>query len=151
MKNFSFVNSKASKRKYYQLLIDSFIKGKDKQYSQEITHIKKLFEKNELNNFIELDKYISNLVYEVLTKSTTTQSSSNYMNSSINGESSIINLAFKTSILNDDDNKQNNRLQTSFEEIAIDKNTDLISNAQENISENSNINNRKKILKLKIY
>ena len=150
MKNFSFVNSKASKRKYYQLLIDSFAKGKDKQYSQEITHIKKLFEKNELNNFIELDKYISNLVYEVLTKSTTTtQSSSNYMNSSINGESSIINLAFKTSILNDDDNKQNNRLQTSFEEIAIDKNTDLISNAQENISENSNINNRKKISEIK--
>ena len=46
-------------------------------------------------------------------------------------------------------NQQQQRLQTSFEEIAIDKNTDLISNAQENISENSNINNRKKISEIK--
>ena len=149
VKNFSFINSKSSKRKYYQLLIDSFSKGKDKQYSQEISHIKQLFEKNELNNFIELDKYISNLVYEVLNKSlTTTQNSANYINSSINAESSIINLAFKTSILNDDVN-QNNRLQTSFEAISTDKNTDLISTSQESLSEDNDINNRKKISEIK--
>ena len=149
MKNFSFINSKSSKRKFYQLLIDSFSKGKDKEYNLEISHIKKLFEKNELNNFIELDKYISNLVYEVLTKSsTTTQNSTNYMNSSINAESSIINLAFKTSILNDD-TRQNNEYQTSLEAITMDKNADLISTAQESLSEDNDISNRKKISEMK--
>ena len=69
-KNFSFINSKSSKRKYYELLITSFSKGKDKQYNQEISQIKKLYEKNELKNFIELDKYISNIIYEIINKST---------------------------------------------------------------------------------
>jgi hypothetical protein len=33
------------KKKYYQLLIDSFSKGKDKEYQKEINAIKKLYNK----------------------------------------------------------------------------------------------------------
>ena len=150
MKNFSFVNSKSTKRKYYQLLIDSFSKGKDKEYHIEINKIKKIFQKSELNDFIELDKYISNFVFEVMNK-TSTQTSSNYMNSSMNAESSIINLTLKSSFLNEEDTKQN-KLQNSYEEIALEKNSDLISTAQESLSGENNIieiNNRKKISEIK--
>ena len=149
IKNFSFINSKSSKRKYYQLLIDSFSKGKDKEYITEISQIKKLFEKTELNNFIELDKYIANLVYEVITKSNI-QTTCNYLNSSMNNESSIINLSLKTSFLNDEEIKQSHKNQNSFDS-ANDKNEDL-STAQESLSEDNNINdinNRKKTSEIK--
>ena len=145
LKNFSFINSKSSKRKYYELLINSFSKGKDKQYNQEISQIKKLYEKNELKNFIELDKYISNIIYEIINKSTSTQNSSNYMNSSINAETSLAHLAFKTSFLNEDTKQQN-----SFDDFSLDKNTDLISTTQESLSEEYNLNNRKKTSEIKI-
>ena len=144
LKNFSFINSKSSKRKYYELLINSFSKGKDKQYNQEISQIKKLYEKNELKNFIELDKYISNIIYEIINKSTSTQNSSNYMNSSINAETSLAHLAFKTSFLTEDTKQQN-----SFDDISLDKNTDLISTTQESLSEEYNLNNRKKTSEIK--
>ena len=144
LKNFSFINSKSSKRKYYELLINSFSKGKDKQYNQEIAQIKKLYEKNELKNFIELDKYISNIIYEIINKSTSTQNSSNYMNSSINAETSLAHLAFKTSFLTEDTKQQN-----SFDDISLDKNTDLISTTQESLSEEYNLNNRKKTSEIK--
>ena len=150
MKNFSFVNSKSTKRKYYQLLIDSFSKGKDKEYHIEINKIKKIFQKSELNDFIDLDKYISNFVFEVMNK-TSTQTSNNYMNSSMNAESSIIHLNLKSSFLNEEDIKPN-KLQNSYEDIALEKNSDLISTAQESLSGENNIieiNNRKKISEIK--
>ena len=144
LKNFSFINSKSSKRKYYELLINSFSKGKDKQYNQEISQIKKLYEKKEPKNFIELDKYISNIIYEIINKSTSTQNSSNYMNSSINAETSLAHLAFKTSFLTEDTKQQN-----SFDDISLDKNTDFISTTQESLSEEYNLNNRKKTSEIK--
>ena len=142
-KNYSFINNKSSKKKYYKLLIDSFSKGKDKDYLLEISQIKNLFQKGEINNYIELDKYISNLVYEVINTSSNQNSSCNYMNSSINAESSIINLPLKTSFLNDEDIKQ-------IEPIS-ERNNDMISTAQECLSgnDNININNRKKSSEVK--
>ena len=142
-KNFSFINNKSTKKKYYKLLIDSFNKGKDKEYLLEISQIKKLFQKGEINNFIELDKYISNIVYEVINTSSNQNNSPNYMNSSINAESSIINLPLKTSFLNEEDIKQ-------IEPIS-ERNNDMISTAQESLSgnDNININNRKKASEVK--
>ena len=138
MKNYSFINNKSSKKKYYQLLINSFSKGKDKQYLIEISQIKKLYTKSELNNFIELDKYISNLVYEIINKNQSQNYSLNTMNSSINAESSITNLSLKSSFLIDEDYyKQNN-------EANSEKNTDVKIIGQKSLSEDINIDNTSK-------
>ena len=59
LKNNSFIN-KNTKKKYYQLLIDSFNDNKINDYSEQITKIKELFEKSKLNDndFEEIDMYI---------------------------------------------------------------------------------------------
>ena len=146
MKNFSFINNKTTKKKYYQLLINSFSKGKDKQYLIEISQIKKLFTKSEITNYIELDKYISNLVYEMINKSQSQNNSLNTMNSSINAETSISNLSLKsTFLITDDDLKQNN------DEIT-EKNSDMKNSIEESLSEDNNINNiskRRKVSEVK--
>ena len=145
IKNFSFINNKITKKKYYQLLIDSFSKCKDKEYQSQISKIKQIYEKNELKNFIELDKYISDVVNEIMNK-TSSQNYLNTMNSTMNGESSIINLSLKTSFLNDDAKQYG--LQNSLEDIISERNSDLISTTQESLSEDNNIN-RKKISEIK--
>ena len=58
----NFINSINLKRKYYQLLIDSFKNEKTDDLLKEKNDIIKLFEKSELNNFEEIDKYIVTLV-----------------------------------------------------------------------------------------
>ena len=146
MKNYSFINNKSSKKKYYQLLINSFSKGKDKQYLIEISQIKKLYTKSEINNFIELDKYISNLVYEIINKNQSQNYSMNTMNSSINAESSITNLSLKSTFLIDEEYYKQNT------DAISEKNTDIKSIQQESISEEININNeskRKKVSEVK--
>ena len=146
MKNFSFINNKTSKKKYYQLLIDSFSKGKDKQYLIEISQIKKLFIKSEINNFIELDKYISNLVYEIINKSQSENYSLNTMNSSINAETSISNLSLKsTFLISDEDLKHNS------DEIT-EQNTEINTTVQESLAEEKNtsiISKRRKVSEIK--
>ena len=59
LKNNSFIN-KNTKKKYYQLLIDSFNDNKINDYSEQIIKIKELFEKSKLNDndFEEIDMYI---------------------------------------------------------------------------------------------
>ena len=146
MKNFSFINNKTTKKKYYQLLIDSFSKGKDKQYLIEISQIKKLFIKSEINNFIELDKYISNLVYEIINKSQSENYSLNTMNSSINAETSISNLSLKsTFLISDEDFKHNN------DEIT-EQNTEINTTVQDSLAEEKNTNiisKRRKVSEIK--
>ena len=58
----NFISSNNVKRKYYQLLIDSFKHDDIKDLSEEKKDIIELFEKSELNNFEEIDKYIVTLV-----------------------------------------------------------------------------------------
>ena len=53
--------NKTTKKKYYKLLIDSFSKGKDKTYKNEINNIQKLYPKAESNNFKDIDDYISTI------------------------------------------------------------------------------------------
>lgn len=62
IKNKSFINNETTKGKYYKLLINSFSKGKDKEFQTEINQIKQLYEKSNKNNFMEIDQYISDFV-----------------------------------------------------------------------------------------
>ena len=47
IQNTSIINNKAIRKKYYQLLIESFSKGKDKEFKEQINKIKNLYEKSE--------------------------------------------------------------------------------------------------------
>ena len=60
--NNNFIDSISIKRKYYQLLIDSLKKGSSTDLLEEKNEIIKLYDKSELNNFEEIDKYIVNFV-----------------------------------------------------------------------------------------
>ena len=68
LKNPSIINNKSQKKKYYQLLIDSLSKGGDNNYKREINQIKKLYEKSEINNYNNIDKYITSILTDVLNK-----------------------------------------------------------------------------------
>ena len=67
LKNHLFIH-KNSKEKYYQLLIDSFNNNKIKDYSEQTTKIKDLFEKNNSNDFEEIDMYIELFIAEIENK-----------------------------------------------------------------------------------
>ena len=144
IQNSSIINNKNIKRKYYQLLIDSFSKGKDKEFITEIKEIKELYEKSELNNFIDVDKYIFNLSSEIINKSSIPLDT---MNSSLAGESSIMNLAFKPPALIDDKNMPIIP-QSSLEDINSDRNSDMVSTFSNiNNSENHPTSQVKSLLK----
>ena len=63
--NNSFINSLSIKRKYYKLLIDSLNIGNATDLLNEKNEIIKLYDKCELNNFEEIDKYIVNFVSNI--------------------------------------------------------------------------------------
>ena len=63
--NNSFINSLSIKRKYYKLLIDSLKIGNATDLLNEKNEIIKLYDKCELNNFEEIDKYIVNFVSNI--------------------------------------------------------------------------------------
>ena len=58
----NFINSVHLKKKYYQLLIDSFKNKKINDLLKEKNDIIKLYQETHSDNFDELDKYIVNLV-----------------------------------------------------------------------------------------
>ena len=57
LKNQLFIN-KNTKKKYYQLLIDSFDKNEIKDNLEQTNKIKELFEKNNSNDFEEIDMFL---------------------------------------------------------------------------------------------
>ena len=63
--NNNFINSLSIKRKYYKLLIDSLNIGNATDLLNEKNEIIKLYDKCELNNFEEIDKYIINFVANI--------------------------------------------------------------------------------------
>ena len=63
--NNSFINSLSIKRKYYKLLIDSLKIRNATDLLNEKNEIIKLYDKCELNNFEEIDKYIVNIVSNI--------------------------------------------------------------------------------------
>ena len=58
----NFINSEKLKKKYYQLLIDSFKNETSKDFLKQKNDIIKLYENNIFDNFDEIDKYIVNFV-----------------------------------------------------------------------------------------
>ena len=145
LQNTSFINNKTTKRKYYQLLIDSFSQGRDREYQPEINKIIKLYQKSELNNYIDLDKYISKIYTEKLSKSNMPFET---MNSSMSGESSIINLSMKPPILIDESNNPN-KGQTSLEEISSENNADISSTVHDTYSNLKKKNDNKRLYEVK--
>ena len=141
--NSSIIN-KNIKKKYYQLLIDSFSKGKDKEFQEEINKIKNLHEKSELNDYKDIDEYISLISSQILNKSNLPIDT----NSSIAGESSLITLSFKPPNLIDDSQnpyKPNNSLEDI---INSERNADMASTIQDSFSNIKN-NDKKKIEEIK--
>ena len=141
--NSSIIN-KNIKKKYYQLLIDSFSKGKDKEYQEEINKIKNLHEKSELNDYKDIDEYISLISSQILNKSNLPIDT----NSSIAGESSLITLSFKPPNLIDESQnpyKPNNSLEDI---INSERNADMASTIQDSFSNIKN-NDKKKIEEIK--
>ena len=63
LKNNLFIN-KSTKKKYYQLLINSFNDNKIKDIPEQTAKIKELFEKSDLNDFEEVDMYIELFIAE---------------------------------------------------------------------------------------
>lgn len=63
--NNNFINSLSIKRKYYKLLIDSLNIGNATDLLNEKNEIIKLYDKCELNNFEEIDKYIVNFISNI--------------------------------------------------------------------------------------
>ena len=112
IQNTSIINNKTIKKKYYQLLIESFSKGKDKEFKEQINKIKNLYEKSELNNFTEIDEYIGNIVSDTFYKSNVSIDS---MNANITGDSSLIHLSLKSPDLIDESSI--NKPQNSLEDI----------------------------------
>lgn len=140
IKKKSFINNEVTKGKYYKLLIDSFSKGKDKEYQTEINQIKKLYEKSNSNNFKEIDNYISDFVPKMTYKY---KNNLENIDSSISGgESSIIKLNFNSPNLADNNDK--NKGQTSYEVMISESNDDI----HDTISK-INIDNDKKINQMK--
>ena len=64
LKNTSFIKDKNEKKKYYQLLIDSFNNNKINDHSEQTTKIKELFTKNDYNDFEEIDMYLELFIAE---------------------------------------------------------------------------------------
>ena len=58
----NFINSEKLKKKYYQLLINSFKNEISKDFLKQKNDIIKLYENNIFDNFDEIDKYIVNFV-----------------------------------------------------------------------------------------
>ena len=144
----STTSNKNLRKKYYKLLIDSFSKGKDIEFQDEINEIKKLYRKSEFNDFIELDEYMAIASSEILNKSIVPMDT---MNSSVTGESSIINLNYKSPVLIDKNQMEYIAEQNSLEDINSDRNPDMISTNQETFSniKNNNDNDNKKIVEIK--
>ena len=136
IQNTSIINNINIKRKYYQLLIDSFNKGKDKEYNKEINQIKKLYEKSQSNDFIYIDEYISNVASDISNKSNNLLET---INSTIGGDSSIFNLKGIDLIGN---NNLKKKYQPSLEIINSENISEKNSTVQETFS---NINNKEKI------
>ena len=135
IKNKSFINNEITKGKYYKLLIDSFSKGKDKEFQTEINQIKKLYEKSNSNNFLEIDKYISDFVPKMPYKH------NNTLDNISGGESSIMKLNFNTDLVGNNDKSKG---QTSYEVMISESNEDI----HDTISK-INIDNDKKISQMK--
>ena len=76
--NNNFINSRNLKKKYYQLLINSFKNETSNDLIKAKNDIIELFKKSDLDNFDEIDKYIVTLVSTPLSISTNEEQKEKY-------------------------------------------------------------------------
>ena len=139
------------KRKYYQLLINSFEKDSTNDRIKEKNNIIKYFDSSKLNNFENLDSYLLNLEYIFIKEKASSTEREIFKNS----QQKIINLNEKNIVENNDldeslikdESQQNQISQIGFvDEINNIKQFEL-NNTIQNISINKLSNNEKYLLK----
>ena len=163
----NFINSRNLKRKYYQLLIDSLKNNNSSDLLKQKNDIINLYEKSDLNNYDELDKYIVTLVNSGATISTNEDFKAKFETEKnlITEEKDIFR---KSKSLYEDlmsntmsssakrlDQQENSfpqsRIQTSFEEINSNRQNDPNFSMQNLMTtpEQKNIENKQNLKKFK--
>ena len=133
------------KRKYYQLLIDSFKKDSINDKPKEKSNIIKYYEESELKNFDKLDSFFLTLDCTFINEKTNSTerdifaSSENQQNIKYKGNNVIENNDLEEDLIRDD-SQQNQITQIGFVNNINDKNFDM------NIIPNNNINTNEKYL-----
>ena len=137
----NFINSRNIKKKYYQLFIDSLKDEKSKDLLKQKNDIINLFEKSNLDNFDDIDKYIVNIVSTPLSTLSNEdykekfETEKNFINEEKEKDSrrtkSLDNSFLKTSLdssakrLDQDGLLPQSSIQTSFEEMATNRQNDI--------------------------
>ena len=154
----NFIPNNHIKKKYYQLLIDSFKNAKSKDLIEETKSIIKIYEKSDINNLENLDKFIVELICQLTDNNSNSNNtaSTNKMETYINStpEKHLINDRLESFETNDYHNKTsssrrfeiNNDLhqstmQTYFSDINNNNNkSDLSITSQKILRSNSMTN-----------
>ena len=145
----SFINSINLKKKYYQLLINSFKNETSHDLIEEKKDIINLFEKSDLDNFDDIDKYIVTLVSTPLQLSTNGKEKSetdknliNELKDSTRRNKGVYSNYLTTSSITSSAKRlepQENSIpqasiQTSFEEINTNRQSDINFSVQKMMS-----------------
>ena len=134
------------KRKYYQLLIDSFKKDLINDKPKEKSNIIKYYEESELKNFDKLDSFLLTLDCTFINEKTNSTDrdifapSENQQNIKYKGNNIIENNDLEEDLIRDD-SQQNQITQIGFVNNINDKNFDM-----NNIIPNNNVNTNEKYL-----
>ena len=138
----NFINTRTLKKKYYQLLINSFKNDTINDLLKEKKDIINLFEKSNLDNFDEIDKYIVTLVSTPLSMSINEKEKNETENNLINEgkkgirrNKSLSNIFLSTSstekrLKSEDTFLPQSSIQTSFDGINTIRQGDINSSVQ---------------------
>ena len=154
----NFINSRNLKKRYYNLLINSFQNETSLDLLEEKKDIIKLYEKSDLDNFDEIDKYIVTFVSTPIQISTNEKekydTDKNLINFSSRRNKGVYNTFLNTSSLNSsvkrfqENSLPQSSIQTSFAEINTNRQGDMNYSVQKIISTSDLKNNEiKQLLK----
>ena len=148
----NFISNNLIKKNYYQLLIDSFKSGKTKDLIDETKSITKIYEKSDINNLENLDKFIVELICKLSEKSSPKISKTININKIDTSGKNLINERLDTFETNDFHNKNSSSrhlevnndfhqstTQTYFSEFSNNKN-DLSMTSQKILNSHSTTN-----------
>ena len=154
----NFINTTSLKRKYYQLLIDSFKNEAEKDLLKQKKDIIELFDKSNLDNFDDLDKYIVAIVSDLPSFSTNDEQKNEAENNLINdsrkskrfSETLLPTSLSSSEKMIDPDNSfpQSTTIQTSFEDINTNRQSENISMKNMLINSEQKKSEMKKLLKM---
>ena len=160
----NFINSRNLKRKYYQLLIDSFKSNNSKDLLKQKNEIINLYEKSDLDNYDNIDKYIVTLVSNNMINPNNENTKEKYETEKnliseekdiFKKNKSLIN-EYSEQILSSSANRLDqqesslpqSRIQTSFEEMNSNKPNDINLSVEKLITESEHKKEEmKKLLK----